>query len=127
MAAVIFDVFHDQGRDFNLNLVWYDRFNQPIALDGWGAICEVRARETGDLIATASHEDTIILRTEYEETGHIDLNIAAHHFVDPASFECEYELVLFPIESDHLSKPESVIRGLFRIRKQTVRLHDTST
>ena len=119
MAAVIFDVFHDQGRDFNLNLIWYDRFNQPVPLDGWGAYCQVRTRIGGDLVGQATHNDTIILRTEYEEQGHIDLNIPAHFFDDPPALECEYELVMHPNEEDPEENPEAIIRGLFTIRKRT--------
>ncbi len=118
MAAVIFDVFADEGRAFNINFVWYDSQDNPVDLTGFGAIAEVRTLRTNELVSRITHESGIVLHTTEEEQGRIDISFPRTDLLNPASYECEWEVIVHPDALQPTQSPDSLVRGLFRIRKK---------
>ena len=126
MPAIIFNLELDQGRTNSLNFRWLDRNDNPVDLTGWGAIAEIRTVE-GLLVSKITSSDEIILLTPNPggvdfnaDAGRIFLNFPANDLLNPPSFNCEWELVLYPSVGSPRTNPQSLLRGTCDIRKQIV-------
>lgn len=122
MSAIVHDLVADEARQFNLSFIWYDRNGDPVELDNYGAIMEVRSLHGNALVSRITHETGIILHTEEGDEGLVEVSLPATDLNNPLSYNCQYEIVLHPDEDDPDDRPTAILRGKFEIRKKIAKL-----